>query len=64
MTSTKYSIPIPTPENTPPAVRNPGVPVELEPGEVSVWWKRSQKESRTTSTAALQVYWYGITAIS
>ena len=33
--SARIGIPTPRPENTTPAVRNPGVTVELEPGEVS-----------------------------
>ena len=47
MTITR-STPTPRLESTTPAVRNPGITVELEPGGVSgAWLKRNQKESQT-----------------
>ena len=43
--SRRIGIPTPTPENTTPAVRNPGVTVELEPGEVSGGGREDRKSN-------------------
>ena len=64
MTSTSKGTPRPTLESTTPAVRNPGVTVELEPGGVSGGGREIRNKVKLLGysyrcVVALQVYWYG-----
>ena len=64
VTSTTKSTPRPTLESTTPAIRNPGVTVELEPGGVSGGGREIRNKVKLLGysyrcVVALQVYWYG-----
>ena len=51
--SRRIGIPTPTPENTTPAVRNPGVTVELEPGEVSGGGREVRKKVKLLGSSLI-----------
>ena len=51
--SARIGIPTPRPENTTPAVRNPGVTVELEPGEVSGGGREDRKKVKLLGSSLI-----------
>ena len=51
--SRRICIPTPTPENTTPAICNPGVTVESEPGEVSGGGREDRKKVKLLGSSLI-----------